>query len=204
MPTPAMNESPLAVGVADLQDKVIESPLPSPAEPLRIAARDARVKGELDVAASLLIDAEELDPGNEAVTLDLAEINIDMQNLEAARVILDAHEHTAEDAVRVRALLDRLNLVIAGAGADAAALKARIEANAGDLDARLQLAKALALVQDYRQALGQLLEIVRRDRKWQDEAARRAMLDLFTLLAQSPSYNDLVREFRIQLARTLN
>jgi putative thioredoxin len=199
-----MNESPLAVGVADLQDKVIESPLPSPAEPLRIAARDARVKGELDVAASLLIDAEELDPGNEAVTLDLAEINIDMQNLEAARVILDAHEHTAEDAVRVRALLDRLNLVIAGAGADAAALKARIEANAGDLDARLQLAKALALVQDYRQALGQLLEIVRRDRKWQDEAARRAMLDLFTLLAQSPSYNDLVREFRIQLARTLN
>jgi len=199
-----MNESPLAVGVADLQDKVIESPLPSPAEPLRIAAREARAKGELDVAASLLIDAEELDPGNEAVTLDLAEINIDMQNLEAARVILDAHEHTTEDAVRVRALLDRLNLVIAGAGADAAALKARIEANAGDLDARLQLANALALVQDYRQALGQLLEIVRRDRKWQDEAARRAMLDLFTLLAQSPSYNDLVREFRVQLARTLN
>jgi len=45
---------------------------------------------------------------------------------------------------------------------------------------------------------------VRRDRKWQDEAARKTMLDLFALLGDQPQHEDLVREFRIQLARTLN
>jgi putative thioredoxin len=182
----------------------LDSLLLSPAEPLRIAAQEARANGELDVAASLLIDAEELDPGSEAVMLDLAEIHIDMKNLGTARVILAAHEHTANDIIRVRALQARLNLVTAGAGADPAALKALIEANAGDLDARLQLANALALRHDYRSALEQLLETIRRDRKWQDEVARKTMIDLFTLLGGDPHCEDLVREFRIQLARTLN
>jgi len=182
----------------------IDSLLPSPAEPLRIAAQDARARGDAEVAASLLADALELDPANETVQLDLAEIHIDNGRTDAARAILDALEHKARDTVRVAALLARLKLVAAGGGADPAALAARIAANAGDLDARLQLAHALALAQDYRPALEQLLEIVRRDRKWQDEAARKTMLDLFALLASNAQFDDLVREFRIQLARTLN
>jgi len=182
----------------------IDGLMPSPAEPLRIAALEARARGEAEVAASLLADALQLDPGNEAAQLDLAEIHIDMRNIDAARAILDALEHQAKDASRVRALQARLKLVNAGTGVDPAALKARIDANAGDLDARLQLASALALNHDYRMALDQLLAIVRRDRKWQDEAARKAMLDLFTLLDDQPQHEDLVREYRIQLARTLN
>jgi len=182
----------------------IDSLMPSPAEPLRIAALEARAKGEAEVACSLLVDAAQLDPVNETVQLDLAEIHLDMQDMDAARAILDAHEHKAKDIARVRALQARLKLVTAGTGADSAALKARIEANAGDLDARLQLANALALAHDYRPALEQLLGLVRDHRKWQDEAARKTMLDLFTLLGENPQYDDLVREFRIRLARTLN
>jgi putative thioredoxin len=60
------------------------------------------------------------------------------------------------------------------------------------------------LASDYRPALEQLLEIVRRDRKWHDEVARKNMLDLFALLGTEPRNDDLVREFRIQLARILN
>ena len=182
----------------------IDSLMSSPAEPLRVAALEARAKGDVEVARSLLVDALELDPANEAAQLDLAEIHIDLRHTDAARAILDTHEHTAKDIDRVRTLRARLKLVTAGTGADPAALKARIDANAGDLDARLQLANALALAHDYRPALEHLLEIVRRERKWQDEAARKAMLDLFTVLGSDPQHHDLVREFRIQLARTLN
>lgn len=182
----------------------IDSLLPSPAEPLRIAAQEARARGDSDVACSLLADARELDPANEAVQLDLAEIHLDQHRTEAAQGILDALEHRAKDAARHGALQARLKLVATGGGADPAALATRIAANADDLDARLQLAHALALAHDYRPALEQLLEIVRRDRKWQEEAARKSMLDLFTLLGGNPQYDDLVREFRIQLARTLN
>lgn len=182
----------------------IERLLPSPAEPLRIAAKEARARGESDVACSLLADAVQLDPLNEAVQLDLAEIHLDMQNVDAARAILDAHEHQHRDANRVRTLQARLKLVSADAGADPAELQARIDANPGDLDARLQLSNTLALEGGYRQALEQLLEIVRRDRKWQDDVARKTMLNLFTLLSSDDRHDDLVREFRIQLARTLN
>ncbi|MDP2826141.1 MAG: tetratricopeptide repeat protein [Sulfuritalea sp.] len=182
----------------------IDGLLPSPAEPLRVAAQEARARGDTEIASSLLADALQLDPANETVKLDLAEIHLDQHQPNPARAILDALEHSAKDSVRVSALGARLKLVTAGAGADPAALAARIAANAGDLDARLQLAHALALAHDYRPALEQLLAIVRRDRKWQDEAARKAMLDLFTLLGGDAQYDDLVREFRIALARTLN
>lgn len=182
----------------------IDGLLPSPAEPLRIAAQEARAKGEPDVACSLLADAAQLDPANEAVQLDLAEIRIDLQDLNAAQDILRAYDHEARDMDRVRALQARIKLVAAGAGADPAELTARIDRNPGDLDARLQLANTLALARDYRPALEQLLEIVRRDRNWQDDAARRTMLDLFTLLSAESQHEALLREFRVLLARTLN
>jgi len=182
----------------------IDGLLPSPAEPLRIAAREARARGDAEVACSLLADALQLDPANETVQLDLAEIQLEQQKPDAARAILDPLEHRAKNSARLSALQARLKLVMAGAGIDPTALAARIDANAGDLDARLQLAHALALAHDYRPALEQLLTIVRRDRKWQDDAARKAMLDLFTLLSGNAQYDDLIREFRIQLAQALN
>ena len=182
----------------------IDTLLPSPAEPLRIAAQEARASGETELALSLLDDASQADPGNETVQLDMAEIRIEAGQIDAARALLDALEHKARDASRHKALQARLKLVAAGGGADAAALQARIAANGDDPDARLQLANALALSGDYRPALEHLLAIVRRDRKWQDEAARKAMLDLFTLLGGDAQFDDLVREFRIALARTLN
>ena len=182
----------------------IDKLLPSPAEPLRVAAQEARASGETELALSLLDDASQADPGNETVQLDMAEIRIEAGQIDAARALLDALEHKARDASRHKALQARLKLVAAGGGADAAALQARIAANGDDPDARLQLANALALSGDYRPALEHLLAIVRRDRKWQDEAARKAMLDLFTLLGGDAQFDDLVREFRIALARTLN
>ena len=182
----------------------IDRLLPSPAEPLRIAAREARAHGDADVAASLLADARELDPANETVQLDLAEIHIEMNEGDAAQALLDALAHKARDTARVGALQARLKLTAAGGGADPALLAARIDASPDDLAARLQLAHALALAQDYRAALEQLLEIVRRDRKWQEEAARKTMLDLFALLGGNAQFDDLVREFRIRLSRTLN
>lgn len=180
----------------------VERLLPSPAEPLRVAAAEARAQGDLEVARSLLGDALALDPANQAAHLDLAELHLDRQQFDAARTILDAP--AAGESPRRNALQARLKLATGSAGADPAALRARIAADGGDLGAQLQLANALALRQDYREALEQLLEIVRCDRKWQDEAARRTMLDLFTLLGVSGRHDDLVREFRILLARTLN
>jgi putative thioredoxin len=174
---------------------------PSPVENLRLAAQAARADAEPEIACSLLMDAAELDPSNQTVQLDLAEIHIEMQNVDAAQAILLARDY--DDNPRRQALLARID-PLAAAGAELATLKVRIENNAADLDARLRLAQALASAQDYRPALEQLLESIRHDRQWQDAAARKAMLDIFRLLDEEARHADLAREFRALLARALN
>ena len=177
--------------------------LPSPAEPLRLEALAAYERGDREGARRLLGEALKLDPANENACLDYAEVCLETGAGEEAGEILTALAGKARDADRHRALTARLALASA-AGDDPAALQARIAGDPADLDARLQLANSLALAGSYAAAFDQLLEIVRRDRRWRDEAGRKAILNLFSLLTAEGQYDDLVRKYRTDLARLLN
>jgi putative thioredoxin len=181
----------------------IDSLMPSPADPLRAQALEAHERGDLQGARKLMADAINLDPRNDTSYLDYVELSLEAGAVDDAKEVLDAVRGRCRDRVRVESLDAQMQLA-SGGGADTTALQARIAADANDLDARLQLANALALARDYRGALSQLLEIVRRDRKWNEDAGRKTMLTLFTLLASQPQHDDLVREFRVALSRTLN
>jgi putative thioredoxin len=181
----------------------IDRLIPSPAEPLRRQARDAHERGDIEGARKLMGEAINLDPRNDTSYLDYIELSIEAGAHDEAKEVLDAVRERSRDRARIDALDAQLKLA-AGGGADMAALEARIATDANDLDARLQLANALALARDYRAAFVHLIEIVRRDRKWNDEAGRKTMLTLFTLLGAQPQYDDIVREFRVALSRTLN
>ena len=185
--------------IRDFIDRLI----PSPAEPLRAQALAAHQKGDVGGARKLMADAIKLDPRNDTSYLDYVELSLEAGVFADAKEVLDAVRDRSRDQVRVDALDARLKFA-AGGGADTAALQTRLAADDNDLDARLQLANAQALARDYRPAFEQLLEIVRRDRKWNEEAGRKTMLTLFTMLGAQPEYDDLVREFRVALSRTLN
>ena len=60
-----------------------------------------------------------------------------------------------------------------------APLEQAVAANPDDHKARFDLAVALSAKGDRAGAADQLLEIIRRDRKWNDEAARKQLLQLF-------------------------
>jgi putative thioredoxin len=185
----------------------IEGLIPSPAEPLRQEALAAHAAGDLDGARKLMAQAINTDPTNDTAYLDYVELSLEANDADAlaeAREILDAVGDRTRDPERAESLRARLQLASAGGGADTAALQAQVAANPADLDARLQLANALAVARDYRGALEQLLAIVRQDRKWNDEAGRKTMLTLFSMLGAQPQHDDLVREFRVALSRTLN
>jgi putative thioredoxin len=181
----------------------IDRLVPSPAEPLRAQARDAHEHGDIEGARKLMADAIKLDPRNDTSYLDYVEFSLEANAIDDAKEVLDAVRDRCRDRTRVEALDARLQLA-AGGDVDVSALEARIATDANDLDAHLQLANAQALVRDYPTAFGHLLEIVRRDRKWNDEAGRKTMLTLFTMLGAQPQFDDLVREFRVALSRTLN
>lgn len=180
----------------------IESLLPSPAEPLRQEALAARARGDGDATRKLLLRAIEIDPQHEAARLDLVDVLIDVGDLDEARRLLDEVPVGAKDQARVDGLRARLALAGSGtAGADEAELRHQVGNDPANLESRLQLANVLVARKDYRGGLEQLLAIVRRDRSFRDDVARKTMLHVFDVLG---SDDDLVREFRRELAAAIH
>ena len=99
---------------------------------------------------------------------------------------------------RLEALRAAVGFTRSGANEDE--LKAKLAAHPEDHEARLKLAQLYAGARRYREAMEELLEIVRRDKAWRDGEARRQLLTLFTLSAGEP---DLVSEYRRKLATAL-
>jgi len=81
-----------------------------------------------------------------------------------------------------------------------AGLRRKISADGADVASRYALASLLALEGRYPEALSEFLEIVRRDRKYNDDGARKAMLALFNLIGEE---HELTRTYRQKLANVL-
>jgi putative thioredoxin len=76
----------------------------------------------------------------------------------------------------------------------------RIHLDRNDLGARLELAELLVSRGDFRPAMHQLIEIVKRDRTFRDDVARKKLLVVFDMAADDP---DLVAEYRSRLSSLL-
>jgi putative thioredoxin len=178
----------------------IERLTPSPAEPLREQAAALLAEGKREEALACLVQASQLDPKNEATRLDGIEILLALgRNDEAAALLGTDFTQLADRAQALRA-----RMALASEKIDTAALDARLEANPNDHEARLERSRALAAGSRYREAFDDAMEVVRRDRFFNEGAARKAMLELFGILAGSEQYDDLVREYRRALSAALN
>jgi putative thioredoxin len=153
--------------------------VPSPVDAMRAQAADARRAGDLPGALKLLAEASKLDPAHIGVRLDAAEIMLDLNEAGEARRLIGS---VADDAdPRVPQLKARMQFMETP-GEDEAALRARIAADENDLEARLTLANLLVASGQYDEGMDQLLEIVRRDRSFGDDAGRKTLLSVFNLL----------------------
>ncbi|MET0792526.1 MAG: tetratricopeptide repeat protein [Polyangiaceae bacterium] len=180
----------------------IERLLPNPGEELRRAAMRDYAVGDATSALSKLDRVAELDPANRLAAVDRAEVLIALGRLEAARTALDGVDVLTRQEDRVKGLVARLNIAAGVEGApDAATLEARIAADGNDLDARLLLANLHAASQRYEPALSELLEVTTRDRRFRDDAGRKQMVALFSIVGEE---NELVARYRRLLASVLN
>ena len=163
-------------------------------------AQDLLRTGDADGALTLLHEASQADPDNPRITLALAEAQVAVGDVDGAETTLDGLAADQRDRPEVVALRGQLYFQRQVAEAPAAAdLEARLAADPDDHEATLQLAMRQVIVQDYESAMELLLQLMQKDRSYDDDAGRRGLLKVFELLGDDP----LVSRYRSRMASLL-
>jgi putative thioredoxin len=158
--------------------------------------------GHAGEAAQQLGQVLQADPTNDRARLELAGVHTAQGKFDEAAALLDGLSADTKNDPRTSALRGRLEFArVVAAAPPVAELERTVSTDPGDCPARYQLAAARVLAGDYERALPELLEIVRRDRKFGDDAGRRAMLAVFNLLGNS---GELIKKYRALLSSALN
>ena len=144
-------------------------------------ADEAFAAGDIATAAQAYGAVLQEEPGHPKAVAGLARSYLKSGDVERARTTLGLVRPDGANDEAIRAVDAELKLrENAGqAAAETAPLRARVDADPNDHQARYDLALALDAAGDRDGALFELLELVRRDRKWNDEAARKHLLTLF-------------------------
>jgi putative thioredoxin len=144
------------------------------------AADKALEAGDLQGAAEIYAALLQEDPQNVTALAGLARCYLksgDVARAEQTLALVPPDKRNAGPVASAQAALDLAKL--AGKAGDVGKLKARVAAEPANHQARIDYALALAAAGNKTEAAEQLLESFRRDRKWNEEAARKQLLQLF-------------------------
>ncbi|MFO1210000.1 MAG: thioredoxin [Amaricoccus sp.] len=123
------------------------------------------------------------DEGNLAALAGMARAHLALGDVERAREMLALAPKGKENDPSIAAARAQIELAEASAGAgEVGALKAAVAKNPGDAQARYDLALALVGDGDQAGAIDELLELFRRDREWNEGAAKAQLFKLFDSL----------------------
>ena len=183
-------------------ESLLEPYLPRPSDEHLRDAEALRQDGHAGVAVAQLREALDTDPENHRIHPQLAGLLIDQGDLDGAAAVLKELPAPVQQEPEPAAQRARLEFArTAAAGPDRDTAQMVLSSNPEDLEARYILGAHQVLAGEYADAMSNLLEIVRRDRKFRDDGGRRALLDTFTLLGNDGS---LVKKYRSLLSSALN
>jgi putative thioredoxin len=143
-------------------------------------AEAALGSGDLNTAAQIFGEVLQKDAENAQAAAGLAKCYIktgDLARAEQTLALVAPAKAESAPVASARAALE-LARKTANAG-DVDALSAKVAANPSDHQARFDLALALAAKGERTRALDELLTIVRKERGWNNEAARKQLVQLF-------------------------
>ena len=155
--------------------------------------------GKTAEARALYESILETDPNHGGALLGLGQIEIDEANAERALELLERISLVAKERKEADRLIARLKLQGGGAE-DEAALRAKLQSDPNNLQLRYELAQSLAGMEKYDPALAEFLGIVKTDRTFQEDGARKAMIQIFEVLG---SDHPLTDKYRSELAKVL-
>lgn len=152
-------------------------------------------------AAQAFAQVLTMDPKNEKAIAGMARVYLaDGDAEQAAQTLAMAPADSKEPAVQSL----RAQLALAAKGGEAsgatAELDAKLAANPDDHQTRFELAQALAASGDFKGASDHLLEIIAKDREWNEQAARKELLTVFDAAG---TMSDVAKDGRRRLSAIL-
>lgn len=181
---------------------LLDRHIPRASDVLIAKARAALESGNPASAQALLEEALSLDPASDRVKIEMARLALTLGQIDSADKNLATLSIETRDGAEAAALRAQMEFArIAASARPADELRRAIAANSRDSSARYELAAKLVMQGEAAAALDTLLDIVRTDRKFNDDAARKAMISLFNLLGGS---DPLVQEYRRKLSMAIN
>ena len=153
---------------------------PSDVDAILVEAEKALAANEIDAAIDLFAAAMETDPADVRGAAGMARAAVAAGELEQAKAVLSTIPADKQKDPAVAAARAQIELAEQSAAlGDSAELEARIAADPNDHQARLDLAIWLAARGDRESAVDHLIESVRRKRDWNEEAARKQLVQFF-------------------------
>lgn len=153
---------------------------PSDFDQTLAAAQAAQEAGDMPRAAELYGAALALEPQNVKALGGLAQAYVALEAIDRAKEILALAPADKANEPALAAARAAIELAEQAENlGDLAELEARIASDPGDHQARFDLAVALGSGAQKEQAVDHLIEIVRRDREWNEDGARKQLLQFF-------------------------
>ena len=155
--------------------------------------------GDMGGAAQAFAQALQIDPANSKAVAGLARCYLQGGDMERAKEVAAMAKPDAADA-DLTAVKAAIALAEAGAGGETGSLQRRVAADPSDLDARFELAGALAAKGDFGAATDQLLAVIAADRDWKGGLAKTQLLTVFEAAGAG---SDVARAGRRKLSSLL-
>jgi len=162
-------------------------------EPLVAMGEQVLAEGDAARAASIFAQVRDLAPDDPAVLGGLARSLIAAGQRDEAQALLDGL--APELAVKPELARARAALEVASAApaADTSEIEARVASQPDDLEARYELSGAYMAAGQRDQAADALLELIGRDREWNEGAARARFLQLLEAQGIGDSWSSAQR-----------
>ncbi|MEE8444267.1 MAG: tetratricopeptide repeat protein, partial [Alphaproteobacteria bacterium] len=172
---------------------------PSPVDDALEQAKVALESGDTDTAGAIYQQILQHDPAEVRALTGVAQCLLKAGHIDEAKAALETIPQDKADDPAVATVRSAIELAAesAAAAGDLGELEARVAADPGDHQARFDLATARYASNDTAGAVEALLELIRRDRAWNEEAARMQLLKIFEALGHA---DPLVVETRRQLS----
>src|SRR6266481_5559952 len=157
---------------------------PSPVEEALAMAKEAMQTGDHASAGALYSQILQREPANVDALAGLTRATIARGELAKAKQILDRVPKESANHAEIAAARSALELAEQAqkAMASAGKLRARLKANPDDHEARFELATGLFGSGEREAAIDELLTLFKRDREWNEQAARKQLVKFFEVM----------------------